>query len=155
MRDIDPNVLYHLALENAELRKLDIALYYAQKLLKLEAGSNLQVWILLVRILSAQNRFVDAETLINVALEETGRWEQGELLRTKAKLQIAQGQLRNALETYTHLLAVLQVKNKSFNSENNVIKGKIHDSNFAHQLKFIVSLGLVGGSRGDHNIILW
>ncbi|KAL5711947.1 hypothetical protein ACHQM5_014168 [Ranunculus cassubicifolius] len=129
MRDIDPNVLYHVALENAELRKLDIALYYAEKLLKLEAGSNLQVWILLVRILSAQNRFVDAETLINVALEETGRWEQGELLRTKAKLQIAQGQLRNALETYTHLLAVLQVKNKSFNSENNVIKGKIHDRN--------------------------
>lgn len=127
MRDIDPTVLYQQALENAELRKLDIAFKYANKLLKLEAGSNLKGWLLLVRIVSAQKRFGDAETLINVALEQTGTWEQGELLRTKAKLQIAQGHLKDALETYTHLLAVLQVKNKSFMDGKKLMKGNNHD----------------------------
>ncbi|KAF9608163.1 hypothetical protein IFM89_007549 [Coptis chinensis] len=122
MRDIDPKVLYHLTLENAELRKLDVALYYAKKLVKLEAGSNVKVWILLARILSAQKRFADAETVINGALDQTGKWEQGELLRTKAKLQIAQGQLKNAIETYTHLLAVLQVKSKSFGTGKRLMK---------------------------------
>lgn len=74
------------------------------------------------QLLSALNRLVDAENLVNVALEQTGRWEQGELLQIKAKVQIAQGQFKNGLETYTHLLAVLQVKKKSFNAENSVTK---------------------------------
>ncbi|KAJ7977208.1 tetratricopeptide repeat protein 7A-like [Quillaja saponaria] len=110
----DPIILYHLSLENADQGKLDSALYYAKYLIKVEAGSNIKGWLLLARILSAQKRFLDAETIINAALDQTGKWEQGELLRTKAKLQIAQGQLRSAIETYTQLLAVLQVQSKSF-----------------------------------------
>ncbi|KAF8388258.1 hypothetical protein HHK36_026924 [Tetracentron sinense] len=123
MRERDPKVVYHLSLENAEQRKLDIALYYAKQFLKLEAGSNVKGWILLARILSAQKRFVDAETIINAALDQTGKWDQGELLRTKAKLQIAQGQLKNAIKTYTHLLAVIQVQSKSFGAGNKLLKG--------------------------------
>ncbi|CAL5427365.1 unnamed protein product [Camellia sinensis] len=119
----DPNIIYHLSLENAELRKLDAALYYAKHLLKLEGGSNLKWWVLLARVLSAQKRFLDAETIINAALDQTGKWDQGELLRTKAKLQIAQGQLKNAIETYTQLLAVLQIQNKSFGSGRKHLKG--------------------------------
>ncbi|KAI7983017.1 Protein NPGR2 [Camellia lanceoleosa] len=119
----DPNIIYHLSLENAELRKLDAALYYAKHLLKLEGGSNLKWWVLLARVLSAQKRFLDAETIINAALDQTGKWDQGELLRTKAKLQIAQGQLKNAIETYTQLLAVLQIQNKSFGSGRKHFKG--------------------------------
>lgn len=118
----DSRVVYHLSLENAEQRKLDAALYYAKHLIKLEGGSNLSGWILVARILSAQKRFEDAETIINAALDQTGKWDQGELLRTKAKLQIAQGQLKNAIGTYTQLLAVLQVRSKSFGSEKNLLE---------------------------------
>ncbi|KAL3604569.1 hypothetical protein D5086_005428 [Populus alba] len=111
----DSNILYHLSLENAEQRKLDVALYYAKHLLKLESGSNIiRGWLLLARILSAQRQYKDAETVINAALDQTGKWDQGELLRTKAKLQIAQGQLENGIESYIQLLAVLQIQSKSF-----------------------------------------
>lgn len=118
----DPKIIYHLSLENAEQRKLDSALKYAKRFLKLEGGSSLEGFILLARILSAQKRFVDAESIINAALDQTGKWDQGELLRTKAKLQIAKGQLKNAVETYTQLLAVLQVQNKSFGSAKKLLK---------------------------------
>ncbi|XP_031114361.1 protein NPGR2-like isoform X2 [Ipomoea triloba] len=116
-RGRDPNVLFYLSLENAEQRKLDAALYYAKELLRLEAGSSIKGWILLARILSAQKSYVDAENIINAALDETGKWDQGKLLRTKAKLQIARGNLKGAIETYTHILAVLQVKRKSFRAQ--------------------------------------
>ncbi|KAJ8558170.1 hypothetical protein K7X08_004936 [Anisodus acutangulus] len=92
----DANVIYHLCLENAEQRKLDAAVLT-------QTG-----WMLLALVLSAQKRFLDAETVINVALEQSGKWDHGELLRTKAKLQIAQGQVKNAIEIYTQLLAILQ-----------------------------------------------
>ncbi|KAF3457865.1 hypothetical protein FNV43_RR02525 [Rhamnella rubrinervis] len=122
MEERNPHVVYHLCLEHAEQRKLDIALYYAKQLLKLEAGSSVKGYSLLARILSAQKRFVDAETVINAALDQTGKWDQGELLRTKAKLQIAQGQIKNAIETYTHLLAVLQVRTKNLGVEKKLLK---------------------------------
>ncbi|TQD69843.1 hypothetical protein C1H46_044624 [Malus baccata] len=114
MTTSDPIALYHLSLEYAEQRKLDAALDCAKKMLKLEGGCNIRGWLLLSRILSAQKRFVDAEMIIEAALDQTGKWEQGELLRTKAKLQIAQGQFKNAIATYTQLLAFVQVQNKSF-----------------------------------------
>ncbi|PON34760.1 Tetratricopeptide-like helical domain containing protein [Parasponia andersonii] len=119
----DPLILYHLSLENAEQRKLDAALYYAKNMLKLEGGSNVKGWLLLARVLSAQRRFVDAETIIDAALEQTGKWDQGELLRTKAKLRIAQDHLNSAIETYSQLLAILQVQNKSLGSGKKLSKG--------------------------------
>ncbi|GAV77817.1 TPR_2 domain-containing protein/TPR_8 domain-containing protein [Cephalotus follicularis] len=119
----DPNILYHLSLENAEQRRLDAALHYAKSLLKLEGGSNVKGWLLLSRILSAQKQFENAEIIINAALDQTGKWDQGELLRTKAKIQIAQGQLQSAIETYTQLLAFFQVQSKSFGSGKKLPKG--------------------------------
>ncbi|KAK9931216.1 hypothetical protein M0R45_018503 [Rubus argutus] len=124
MRERNPYIVFHLCLEHAEQRKLDNALYYAKELLKLEAGSSIKAYTLLARILSAQKRFIDAETVINAALDQTGKWDQGELLRTKAKLQIAQGQLKKAIETYTHLLAVLQVRSKNLSVEKRLLKGR-------------------------------
>lgn len=112
----DPLVLYHLSLEYAEQRKLDSALHCAKCFLKLEGGSNVKGWLLLARILSARKQFSEAESIVNAALDQTGKWDQGDLLRTKAKIQIAQGQLRNAIESYTQLLAVLQIQSKSFGS---------------------------------------
>ncbi|KAK4405912.1 protein NPGR2 [Sesamum angolense] len=99
------SILFALSLENAEQRKLDAALLYAKQLLKLEAGSNVKTWILLAR-----------------------KWDQGELLRTKAKLQIVQGCLRDAVETYTKLLAVLQVQRKSFRAQQKLLKDKQNGS---------------------------
>ncbi|KAL1832393.1 hypothetical protein ACET3Z_002044 [Daucus carota] len=124
MKVTDQNVLFHLSLINAEQRKLDVALYYAKQLLKYEAGASVNGWILVARILSAQRRYVDAENIINAALDETGKWDQGELMRTKAKLQIAQGHIRNAVETYTHLLAVLQVRSKSFGVQKKLLNNR-------------------------------
>ncbi|KZV32969.1 calmodulin binding protein [Dorcoceras hygrometricum] len=113
----DPISVYHLCLQYAEQRKLDSALHHAKCLVKLEGGSNLKGWILLARILSADKRYLDAETIVNAALDQTGVWNQGELLRTKAMLQIAQGLMKEAIETFSRLLAVLQVQSKSFPSE--------------------------------------
>ncbi|XP_073291727.1 protein NPGR2-like [Primulina huaijiensis] len=113
----DPVSVHQLCLQYAEQRKLDSALHHAKCLVKLEGGSNLKGWILLARILSADKRYLDAETIVNAALDQTGVWDQGELLRTKAKLQIAQGLMKEAIETFSRLLAVLQVHCKSFTSE--------------------------------------
>ncbi|XP_018847173.2 protein NPGR2-like isoform X2 [Juglans regia] len=118
----DPFILYHLSLENADQRKLDAAHFHAKRLLKLEGGSNVNSWLLLARILSAQKRFMDAVTVINAALDQSGKWDQGELLRTKAKLQLAQGQLKISINTYTQLLAILQVQRKSFDSGKKLSK---------------------------------
>ncbi|CAI0436249.1 unnamed protein product [Linum tenue] len=118
MKEKDPYVVFHLALENAEQRKLDAALTYAKQALRLEAGSSTKTYVLLARILSAQKRFVDAETVICAAIDQTGRWDHSELLRTKAKIQVAQGHLKSAIETYTHLLAILQVRTKNSSSRN-------------------------------------
>ncbi|PQQ20643.1 protein NPGR2 [Prunus yedoensis var. nudiflora] len=128
----DPIILYHLSLEYAEQRKLDAALDCAKQMLKLEGGSNIKSWLLLSRILSAQKRFVDAETIIEAALDQSGKWEQGELLRTKAKLQIAQGQFKNAIATYTQLLAFLQVQSKSYGYGKKLLKS---NGNFSGRLE--------------------
>lgn len=108
--------VYNLSLQYALQRKLDAALYYSKLLLKLDGGTDTKGWLLLARILSAQKCFVDAETVIDVALDQTGTWDQGELLRTKAKLQVAQGFLKKAIDTYMRLLAVIQLKKKSSGS---------------------------------------
>ncbi|RDY05787.1 Protein NPGR2, partial [Mucuna pruriens] len=124
MRESDPYIVLHLCLEYAEQRKLSIAFEHAKKLIKIEGGSSVSGYILLARILSAQKKFVDAELVIDAALDQSGKWDQGELLRTKAKLRIAQGKLKNAVETYTFLLAVLQVQNKSLGIASKVVKSK-------------------------------
>ncbi|XP_022771301.1 protein NPGR2-like isoform X1 [Durio zibethinus] len=130
----DPNILYYLSLENAEQRKLEAALYYAKSLLKLEGGSDIKGWLLLARVLSAQKRFVDGEIILNAALDQTSKWDQGELLRTKAKLQIAQGQLQSAVETYTQLLALLQVQSKSFGSGKKLHKDHGYSRSFEQEI---------------------
>jgi tetratricopeptide (TPR) repeat protein len=123
----NPRVVHRLALENAEQRKLDSALAYAKEALKLGAESDLEVWLLLARVLSAQKRFSDAETIVDAALNETGKWEQGKLLRLKAKLRLAKGEVKDAIKTYTQLLALLQVQSKSFNSAKKLPKGYVKE----------------------------
>ncbi|KAK9076011.1 hypothetical protein SSX86_004341 [Deinandra increscens subsp. villosa] len=115
-RMVDSRIVYDLSLENAEQRKLDAAFGYATRLLKLESGSRVEGWMLLARILSAQKRFADGESVINAALDQTESWDQGELLRTKAKLQLAQGEVKRAIQTYIRVLAGFRVLYKRFGS---------------------------------------
>lgn len=118
----DPEVMFSLALENAEQRNLNIALDCAKKYLAMMAGASLKGWKLLALVLSAQQHFSDAEIIIDAALDETGKWQQGELLRLKAKLQIAQGQSMHAIETYKLLLALVQAKRKPVRAGNSKLK---------------------------------
>jgi ATP-dependent RNA helicase DHX36 len=113
MHGKDSRALYSLSLENSVQRKIEFAAFYAKRLVKLEAGSELRSWLLLARILGAQKLFADAETVVDAALDQTGKWCQGDLLRTKARIQAAQGQFRDAVETYTQLLAIIQLRTKS------------------------------------------
>uniref|UniRef100_A0ACD5WVZ3 Uncharacterized protein n=1 Tax=Avena sativa TaxID=4498 RepID=A0ACD5WVZ3_AVESA len=127
MQPRDFKVLYNLSLENAEQRKLDAAALYAKKLLKLENGSELRTWLLVARIMSAQKRFEDAESIVNAALDQTAKWRQGELLQTKARIQAANGQFKKAIETYTQLLAVIELRKKNFSSGILVLQGPKDD----------------------------
>lgn len=139
MRESDPYIVLHLCLEYAEQRKLSIAFDHEKKLIKLEGGSSVSGYILLARILSAQQKFVDAELVIDAALDQSGKWDQGELLRTKAKLRIAQGKLKNAVETYTFLLAVLQVQNKSLGTASKVVKVCVNDKCRIYHLDSLIT----------------
>ncbi|ONK63258.1 uncharacterized protein A4U43_C07F13080 [Asparagus officinalis] len=51
----------------------------------LTGGSVSKGWRLLALVLSAQQRYSEAEVVTDAALDETAKWEQGELLRIKAK----------------------------------------------------------------------
>ncbi|KAF3516576.1 hypothetical protein DY000_02059495 [Brassica cretica] len=86
------------------MRKLDSALAYAKHALKLGAES-------------------DLETIVDAALNETGKWEQGKLLRLKVKFCVAKGEVKDAIVTYTQLLALLQVQSKSLSSAKKMPKG--------------------------------
>uniref|UniRef100_A0A7N1A0N6 Uncharacterized protein n=1 Tax=Kalanchoe fedtschenkoi TaxID=63787 RepID=A0A7N1A0N6_KALFE len=121
----NPDILYHMSVQYAEVRKLNEALYYAKHLLKLEGRSNIKSFLLLARILSAQQRYGEAEAVIDGALDETARWDQGELLRTKAKLQLAQGHVKKSLETYAQVLGVLQVQHRNSGVEAKLPKGGV------------------------------
>jgi tetratricopeptide repeat protein 7 len=122
MQGRDFGILYNLSLENAVQRKLDAAARYAKRLLKLEAGSELKTWFLLARIMSAQKRYEDAECIVDAAFDQAGKRCHGDLLQTKARIQIAQGQFKKAIETYSHLLAVIQLRTKGFDAGISVLQ---------------------------------
>ncbi|KAM7279460.1 hypothetical protein ACFE04_006594 [Oxalis oulophora] len=104
----DPDVIFSQGLENAVQRNLDVAFNYAMMYSDMVAGSSTKGYKLLTTIASAQQRFKDAETIIEFALHESGKKDQLEILRLKAVLQIAQEQPKQAIETYRLLLTLMQ-----------------------------------------------
>lgn len=104
----DPEVMFYLGLENALQRNLDAAFSKMMLHSDMLAGSSAKGFKLLALIVSAEQRFEDAETMVDIALDETSRIDQLELLRLKAVLQIAKGQPKQAIETYRVLLALIQ-----------------------------------------------
>lgn len=93
---------------------MNLALRYAKQFIDATGGSILKGWRLLALVLSAQQRFPEAEVVVDAALDETTKWEQGPLLRMKAKLKIAQSSPMDAIKTYRNLLALVQAQRKSF-----------------------------------------
>ncbi|XP_020217804.1 protein NPG1 [Cajanus cajan] len=125
---LEPNnsdLIFELAVQYAEHRNLRAALRSARHFFNETGGSVLKAWILLVLILSAQQRFSEAEVVTDAALDQTARWEQGPLLRLKAKLKISQSRPMDAIETYRYLLALVQAQKKSFGSLQ--ISSKVED----------------------------
>lgn len=104
----DPEIMLNLGLENAFQRNLASAFDNAISYSNMLSGSCAKGWKLLALVVSAQQRLKDAESIVDLALDETERIEQLELLRLKAILQIAQQQPKQAIETYRILLALLQ-----------------------------------------------
>ncbi|KHG30674.1 Tetratricopeptide repeat 7A [Gossypium arboreum] len=110
----NPDIIFELGAHYAEQRNLNAALRFAKKYIDITGGSVMKGWRLLALILSAQQRFAEAEVVIDAALDETGKWEQGPLLRLKAKLKVSQSRPMEAIETYRYLLALVQAQRKSF-----------------------------------------
>lgn len=108
------DLIFELGVQYAEHRNLNLALRYAKQFIDATGGSILKGWRLLALVLSAQRRFPEAEVVADAALDETTKWEQGPLLRMKAKLKIAQSSPMDAIETYRNLLALVQAQRKSF-----------------------------------------
>ncbi|KAK9270659.1 hypothetical protein L1049_026241 [Liquidambar formosana] len=106
----DPEVMFSLGLENAMQRNLDAAFNNAMIYSDMVAGSSGRGWKLLALVVSAEQRFKEAETIVDLALDEAGRMDQLELLRLKAVLQIAQEQPKQAIETYRILLTSIQAQ---------------------------------------------
>ncbi|KAK6938576.1 hypothetical protein RJ641_032084 [Dillenia turbinata] len=106
----DPEVILSLGLENAMQRNLSAAFDNAIAYSDMVAGSSGSGWKLIALLVSADKRFKDAETIVDLALDEAGRLDQLELLRMKAVIQIAQEQPKQAIETYRILLSLIQAQ---------------------------------------------
>ncbi|XP_050364968.1 protein NPGR1 [Argentina anserina] len=122
----DPEIMFSLGLENALQRNLDAASSQAMNYSDMVAGSSAQGWKLLALVVSAEQRFNDAEAIVDYALDEAGRSDQLELLRLKAVLQVAQEHPKQAIETYRMLLAFVQAQRNA--EANNFEEGKTFDS---------------------------
>lgn len=106
----DPEVMFNISLENAVQRNLDVAFYSAMRYSNMVADGSGRGLKLLTLILSAEQRFKDAETIVDFALDEAERTDQLDFLRLKAVLKIAQEQPKQAIETYRILLALIQAR---------------------------------------------
>ncbi|XP_009760940.1 protein NPGR1 [Nicotiana sylvestris] len=113
----DPEILFSLGLENAIQRNLTPAFNNGMRYSEMVAGSTTRAWKLLALVVSAEQRFKDAEAIVDLAFDETGKIDQMEYLRLKAVLQIAQQQPKQAIETYRILLALIQAQQESMTDD--------------------------------------
>ena len=84
---------------------------------KMSAGSSARGW----KLASAEQRLVDAEAIVDLALDETESIEQLELLRLKALVLIAQEQPKQAIETYRILLALIRGQGENLEKSANKV----------------------------------
>ncbi|CAL5093015.1 unnamed protein product [Urochloa decumbens] len=115
----NPELIYDMGIEYAEQRNLHAALKCAKEFIDATGGSVSKGWRLLSLVLSAQQRYSEAEVVTDAALDETAKWEQGPLLRIRAKLKVAQSLPMEAVEAYRTLLALVQAQRKVYGSIKN------------------------------------
>ncbi|QCD81850.1 Tetratricopeptide repeat [Vigna unguiculata] len=131
------DLIFELAIQYAMHRNLTVALSCAKQFFDKTGGSTLKGWRLLALVLSAQKRFAEAEVVTDAAVDETAKWEQGPLLRLKAKLKISQLKPMDAIEIYRYLLALVQAQKKSpgpSTQGSQVEDGKINELEVWHGL---------------------
>ncbi|CAN6469001.1 unnamed protein product [Victoria cruziana] len=109
----NPDILFDLGIKYAELRNMHAALRCARGYIDSTGGSLIRGWKFVALVLSAQQRFSEAEVVVDAALDESGKWDQGPLLRLKAKLKTARSLPMHAIETYRLLLALVQAQRKT------------------------------------------
>ncbi|KAL6847374.1 hypothetical protein ACP4OV_023227 [Aristida adscensionis] len=115
----NPELIFDLGIEYAEQRNMHAALKYAKEFIDATGGSVSKGWRLLSLVLSAQQKYSEAEIVTDAALDETAKWEQGPLLRLRAKLKVAQSLPMEAVEAYRTLLALVQAQRKAYGAVKN------------------------------------
>jgi tetratricopeptide (TPR) repeat protein len=113
----DPMIVFDLGLEYAMQRQLSIALDCAKRFLDISSGAWVEGWRFFTLLLTAQERHAEAELVLEAAAEESSPWQQGRLLQTRAKIQMAAGQPLRAVHTYRQLLSLVQASHQSFSFE--------------------------------------
>ncbi|KAK4604671.1 hypothetical protein RGQ29_012940 [Quercus rubra] len=140
---LEPNntdLIFELGVQYAEHRNLTAALRCAKQFIDETGGSILKGWRFLALVLSAQQRFSEAEVVTDAALDETAKWDQGPLLRLKAKLKFSQSLHMDAIETYRYLLALVQAQRKSFGPPRiQVVDDKVNEFEIWHGLAKLYS----------------
>ncbi|KAL6848114.1 hypothetical protein ACP4OV_022242 [Aristida adscensionis] len=118
------DLIFDMGVEYAEQRNMHASLRCAKEFIDATGGSIPKGWRLLALLLSAQQRYSEAEVATDAALDETAKWDQGSLLRVKAKLKVAQSLPMEAVEAYRALLALVQAQKNSSGSLKNVVEGE-------------------------------
>lgn len=109
-------LIFDLGLQYAEQCNTNAAIRCANAFIDATGGAELKGWRLLALLLSAQQRYLEAEVVTDAALDEMSKWEQGPLLRMKAKIKVAESLPMDAIDTYCFLLALVHAQRKSFGS---------------------------------------
>uniref|UniRef100_A0A0E0MIA0 Calmodulin-binding protein MPCBP n=1 Tax=Oryza punctata TaxID=4537 RepID=A0A0E0MIA0_ORYPU len=120
----NPDLIFDMGVEYAEQRNMNAALRCAKEYIDATGGSVSKGWRLLALVLSAQQRYPEAEVATNAALDETAKLDQGSLLSLKAKLKVAQSSPMEAVEAYRALLALVQAQKNSSGSSKTDAEGQ-------------------------------
>ncbi|XP_047316353.1 protein NPGR1 [Impatiens glandulifera] len=110
------DTVFSLGTESAFQRNLTVAFDSVMLYSSMMAGGSTKGWKLLSQILSAEQRFEDAEIIVDLAIDETEKIDQFSLLRLKAVLQVSQEQPKEAIETYRVLLGLIGAQREQANS---------------------------------------
>jgi len=117
----DCSVIFDLGLALAEQKRTSSAVDCAKWCLD---RGRVHGWRFLALVLTSQERYAEADVVLESALEETAPWEQGPLLRTRAKVQMALGQPLLAVKSYQVLLVLLRAEQKQLEL-GVVVSGKV------------------------------
>ncbi|KAJ4767403.1 Tetratricopeptide repeat protein [Rhynchospora pubera] len=109
----NPEILCSLVCENLMQRKPKVAVQFGKKYLDMVQGCSADGWRLLVLAVSSQQLRKEAEEMVDFIIDETDGKEKLEFLRLKALLQIFNGELSVAIDTYSLLLARVKALEES------------------------------------------